>query len=73
MLTRKFLTIYGIVGVAAMIVMFILVWFKLVPQEYYLPLFLIAFVIWVSRLVLRMVLARREKEEAAPSDEHSHP
>ena len=67
MLTRKFLNIYGIVGVAVMAVMLILVIFKLVPTSYFLPLFLIAFAIWASRLVMRVILARKERREA-PDD-----
>lgn len=73
MLTRKFLTIYGIVGIAVMAVLLVLVAFRLVPTSYFLPLFLVAFAIWASRLVLRMVISRRERNEAAgeskPSDQ----
>lgn len=65
MLTRKFLTIYGIVGIAVMAVLLVLVAFRLVPTSYFLPLFLVAFAIWASRLVLRMVISRRERNEAA--------
>ena len=67
MLTRKFLNIYGIIGVAVMAVMLILVIFRLVPTSYFLPLFLIAFAIWASRLVMRVILARKERREA-PDD-----
>ena len=65
MLTRKFMNIYGIIGVAVMAVMLILVIFRLVPTSYFLPLFLIAFAIWASRLVMRVILARKERREAS--------
>jgi FtsH-binding integral membrane protein len=67
-LTRRFLNVYGVVGIAFMAVLLVLVWFKLVPTSYHIPLFILAFVIWASRLVLRVIVARRErKEEAAGS------
>jgi ABC-type Fe3+-siderophore transport system permease subunit len=62
-LTRKFLNIYGIIGVAVMAVMLILVIFKLVPTSWYLPLFAVAFAIWASRLVMRVILAGKERRE----------
>ena len=65
MLTRKFLTIYGIVGVTIMSLMFIVVVFKLVPTSWFLPLFIAAFVIWGSRLILRLMVLKREQRETA--------
>lgn len=69
MLTREFLNIYGIVGITVMAVALLLIWLKVVPSEYYLPLFIIAFGIWISRLLMRWVLARREKREAVSDKE----
>ena len=73
MLTRKFLNIYGIIGVAVMAVMLILVIFKLVPTSNFLPLFLIAFAIWASRLVMRVILARKERREATGDTQITDP
>ena len=67
MLNRKFLTIYGIVGIAIMSILFILVVFKLVPTSWFLPLFLVAFVIWGSRLILRLLVVKKERRELADS------
>ncbi len=64
MLTRRFVTIYGVVGLIVMAVLLVLVWLRAVPTEYYLPLFLVAFVIWAGRLVMRVMLTRRERREA---------
>ena len=72
MITRKFLNLYGIVGILIMSVLLLLIWFKVVPPEYYLPLFVFALVIWVSRLVMRMMLVRKERSEAIGSDEASN-
>ena len=65
MLTRKFLNVYGIVGVVVMAAMLLLIWFKLVPPSYYIPLFSVALVLWISRLVMRVLLVRKEKREAS--------
>jgi len=72
-LTRKFLNVYGIVGVVVMAVMLILVVFKLVPTSYFLPLFLGAFAIWGSRLVMRVILARKEHREATGDTQIPNP
>jgi hypothetical protein len=63
LLTRKFLTVYGIVGVTIMSVMFVVVVFKLVPTSWFLPLFVAAFIIWGSRLVLRLLVLKKEQHE----------
>jgi hypothetical protein len=72
-LTRKFLNIYGIIGVAVMAVMLILVIFKLVPTSYFLPLFLIAFAIWASRLLMRVILVRKERRETSGDTQIPNP
>ena len=64
MLNRKFVTVFGVVGLVVMAVLLVLVWFKLVPTEYYLPLFFVAFVIWAGRLIMRVMLARKERRES---------
>jgi hypothetical protein len=73
MLTRRFMNIYGIVGIIVMSVLLVLVLFKIVPVSYYLPLFVVAFVIWVSRMVMRVILARKERSEAVSDNPTSIP
>jgi hypothetical protein len=63
-LTRRFLTVFGIVGVVVMAVLLVLVAFRLVPTSWFLPLFLLAFAIWATRLVLRILISRKERNEA---------
>ncbi len=69
MLNRTFVTIYGIIGLVVIAVLLVLVWFRLVPTSYYLPLFLVALVIWAGRLVMRVILSRRERRESAGTAE----
>ena len=73
MLTQKFLNMYGIAGVAVMAVMLILVVCRFVPTSYFLPLFLIAFAIWTSRLIMRVILARKERREASADTQVPNP
>jgi len=64
MLTRRFVTAFGIVGLVVMAVLLVVMWFRWVPTRFYIPLFFLAFVIWASRLVMRVLLARKERREA---------
>ena len=73
MLTRKFLTVYGIVGVTIMSVMFVVVVFKLVPTSWFLPLFVAAFIIWGSRLVLRLLVLKKEQHEVEDNNGEGKP
>ena len=63
MLTRKFVTVYGFVGIGVMAVLLMLLWFKLVPESWFIPLFAVALVIWASRVIMRMMLAKKERSE----------
>jgi hypothetical protein len=38
-----------------------LVWFKAVPQKFFVPLFAFSLTLFVIRIVLRIVLARQER------------
>ena len=71
MLTRKFLNIYGIISIVVLAILLLLIWLKLVPASYNIPLFAIALVLWASRMVMRMLLVRKEKREA-PTDSQTH-
>ena len=73
MLSRRFVTIYGVVGLVVMAVLLVLVWLRLVPTEYYLPLFVVAFIIWATRLVMRVMLAKKERRESEGNNETLKP
>lgn len=64
MLTRRFLNIYGIIGIIVMTALLFLVLFRVIPELYYLPVFAVAFVIWVSRMAMRVLIVRRERRAA---------
>jgi hypothetical protein len=69
MITREFLNLYGIIGLVVMAILFVLVVAKIVPDAWHIPLFIFAFAIWASRLVLRFLLFRRERSAAPPPPE----
>ena len=73
MLTRKFVTVYGFVGIGIMAVLLMLMWFKMVPESYFIPLFAVALVIWASRIIMRMMLAKKERSEASSNSQTSNP
>ena len=73
MLTRKFVTLYGFVGIGIMAVLLILLWFKMVPESYNIPLFAVALVIWASRIILRMMMLRKERHESSDNTHTSNP
>jgi len=62
MLTRKFVNIYGVVGISVMAVLLLAIYLKLVPQSMYLPLFVLSAAIFLGRVVLRMLLVRKERQ-----------
>ncbi len=61
LLTPRTITIYSIVSLLLMAVALALVWFKAVPQKFFVPLFAFSLTLFVIRIVLRIVLARQER------------
>jgi len=62
MLNPRIVTIYGYASIFSMLVLLVLVWFKLVPESMYLPVFLIAAALFAIRIVLRIMLLRQERK-----------
>ncbi len=69
MITRKIVTMYGIVGIALMAVLLSLVWLEVVPRSMYVPLFLISAAIFLGRVVLRIMVARQERSSSQSTPE----
>lgn len=69
MITPRWVNIYGYVFLVIVVAMLVLVWFRIVPQSMFVPLFLIALVLYMVRITLRLLLERQrrlqEKEKAA--------
>jgi Flp pilus assembly protein TadB len=61
MITRRGVALYGYVALAVMAAMLVLIWYKLVPPSWYWTLFGIALVLFLLRVTLRLLLARRQR------------
>ena len=61
-LTSKTVNNFGYVSVVIMLTLLVLVWFRLVPDSFTIPFFVIALVLFVVRLVLRIRLAKLERQ-----------
>lgn len=63
MLTPRFVNVYGYVFLGIVLIMLVLIWFKVVPQSMYIPLFMVAVVLYLVRITLRLVLERQRRLE----------
>jgi Ca2+/Na+ antiporter len=54
----------GYISITVMMLMLLLLWFKLVPQWLTLPFFLVALALVVVRIVLRVKLIQKERQES---------
>ena len=61
MFTQRSATIAGFAIVAAMAVLLLLVWLKLVPEGWYLFIFLFALLLFLIRITLQLVIARQRR------------
>lgn len=69
MLNPRVINIYGYVFLAIVVVMLALVWFQLVPQTMYVPLFLVALTLYLIRITLRLLLERQRRMQERESKE----
>jgi hypothetical protein len=67
-LQEKTATLFGIAAIVLMALLFILVFFQLVPPAWEVPLFIAAIVLFTIRLVLRALIARRKRTPEPPGD-----
>ncbi len=67
MLNPRVINIYGYVFLAIVVVMLALVWFQLVPQTMYVPLFLVALALYLIRITLRLLLERQRRMQERES------
>lgn len=53
----------GYISITIMMAMLLLLWFGIVPESFTLPFFVIALALFLTRIVLRIKLARSERLE----------
>jgi hypothetical protein len=61
MIEPRWVNVYGYVFLVIIVAMLALVWFQLVPRPMYLPLFLVALVLYLVRITLRLMLDRQRR------------
>ncbi len=59
MINERFLTLYGVVSIALMVLLLLLVWLRVIPSEYNIAAFMVVLLLFIGRIVLRIVVARR--------------
>ena len=67
MLTNKTVAWYSYASLAAMVIMLILMWQRMVPEQWYMTLFGVALVLFLVRVTLRLILARQARLEKSGS------
>jgi hypothetical protein len=67
MLTERTSTQFGIAAVVLMGILLVVVGFRLVPASWDIPLFVAAMVLFSLRLILRTIIARRNRQQSAPT------
>lgn len=63
-LDRRTLNNLGYISITVMMLMLLLLWFKIVPEWLTLPFFLVALALVAVRIILRIKLIRKEREES---------
>lgn len=71
MLTQRNATLTGLAIVIAMALLLILVWFKLVPESWYVFIFLFALLLFLMRITLHLVIARQRRLSEAQRKEEA--
>jgi hypothetical protein len=67
MLSNKTVAWYSYASLAAMVIMLILMWQRMVPEQWYMTLFGVAMVLFLVRVTLRLILARQARLEKGGS------
>ncbi len=60
-LTPQTINNFGYVSITIMMGLLLLLWFKIVPETFTIPFFVIALALFVARIIMRIKLARRER------------
>ncbi len=62
-LTERFVTIYGLVSLLVMATILGLMWFKVIPESLYMPMFFVALAAFAGRIALRVALHRQRLQQ----------
>ena len=62
-INSRFVTIYGFVSIAVLLLLLVLVWLHLADSSLHTPILLFAALLVVSRILLRIIVNRRTRRE----------
>ena len=66
LLTEQAANRFGLAAVLVMAALLVLVYFRIVPPSWNLPLFIVAVALFAIRLLLRVMIARRNRRTDSP-------
>jgi hypothetical protein len=66
-LSNKTVVWYSYASLAVMVIMLILMWQRMVPEQWYMTLFGVALVLFLVRVTLRLILARQARLQKSGS------
>lgn len=61
-LTAHTINNFGYVSITIMMAMLLLLWFKVVPESFTIPFFIVALGLFGARIIMRIKLTRMERE-----------
>lgn len=70
-LTPRTVSIFGYVSLAVMVTLLLLLWLHIVPDTMAVPFFVIAVVLFLTRIVIRFIVARRERKALTGTQDRS--
>jgi hypothetical protein len=68
-ISERAFTIYSFASIGLMLLLLVLLWFDAVDRSLYIPLFLGAIALFVVRMILRIVIARRRQDAPKSSSD----
>lgn len=72
-ITARTINNLGYISITVMMAMLLLLWFRIVPESFTIPFFVVAAGLFLTRIILRIKLARLERRERAISPEQQKP
>ena len=70
-LTSKTINNFGYVSITIMMALLLLLWFRIVPDSFTIPFFVIAAALFIVRLVLRIRLIKLERKALQTNNRQS--
>jgi Flp pilus assembly protein TadB len=60
-LTHRIANAFGFISLGILIIVFVLRWGGILPEYLFMPIFLVALALFLLRLTIRLIIARRDR------------